>query len=437
MTPEKTRPAGLDVDPQAPTQKDDRWPLPVLVALGLVASLLVLVLLGWYFAEQEYRRQCGTDCPSWTFIPPLNSQAMFATVRNTVTAAAALGLGVTIVLSYRRQRVAEETLTYTAETQRLAVKAQTLAEERLEREGLDTLRKRYLDIATLLNTKGNFNHITALHALESLVISWRQFENDREAAACLGLLLSTMRLSRSGTTLYDKEFLETAQRMLDKHMEDDEDSAHSWGELDFDASLCAGKSGISGWVVRGGEKSVSPQQAGPALLSFSNIYGGTLRLSDTNPDAVLAKKPSLIRYLSVYSGSFRFTSRSKEPVVHFEVCRFEGGLISLTSTREETEREVVFAHCTFDGGRFQAATSKPTKIRFEGSRFSAPPMSRTGLQSAKMTFIFNNCFAMDSERKRTEINSIDDLKAYFPDHFKPPVRGSARSPQSGTAKTDS
>ncbi len=207
--------------------------LSYIFILGFMFSLLVVVGLIWIAAAYE----TGDPVP-WSAERRMTLDETFGVIRNGVTAAAALGVGVTLFFSYRRQQTAERTLSYTAKTQRLAVEAQKLAEDRLEGESLDTLRKRYLEIATLLNSGTEFNRITALHALESLIISWRQSEDDREAAACLGLLLSTMRLSRSGRTAYDQEFLQTAQRLLNQHMGHDVEGALSWSELTFDASYC-------------------------------------------------------------------------------------------------------------------------------------------------------------------------------------------------------
>lgn len=423
-TPSPQAPAD---NPPAVTKKEKGSPLLLLVAFGLVASLIVLVLLGWYFAEQEYRRQCSSTCPGWTFVPPLSSEAMFVVVRNTVTAAAALGLGVTIVLSYRRQRVAEQTLTYTAETQRLAVEAQTLESKRMDRESLDTLRKRYLDIATLLNTKGDLNQITALHALESLIISWRQFKNDREAGACLNLLLSTMRLSRTGRTAYDKEFLQTAQRLLDRHLGEDEEGPLSWSGLTFDATFCIGGQGIKNWEVTSGEKTASPQASGPARISYSNISGGTLRLSDTSPDSAASILPSTVNYVMINGGSLRLTLTGSNPAVQVRGCIFDGGIINITSTKLDVPREVTFTSCTFDGGLVQVATTKTTDITFRQCVFNRPPVSRPGVRYSRRELVFDRCIAINPDGEKISVNSLDDMKAVFEEDFQKRRRVSVKT----------
>lgn len=398
-------------DPKEAGKDQKGIPLPGLVVLGLLASLAVIVLLGWYFAEQEYLRGCAPSCQSWAIFPPLNSEDMFAVIRNTVTAAAALGLGVTIVLSYRRQRVAEETLTYTAETQRLAVKAQTMESKRMDRETLDTLRKRYLDIATLLNTKGDLNRITALHALESLTISWRQFENNREASASLGLLLSTARLANGDFTTQGREFRKTITRTLDRHMTLDADDNEAWGCLTVDATSCIGRT-VERWIVDGGNVTASPRGQGPFTVNTLTIKNGTVRLEDNYQPTAESAATSEIKKLILESGKLEVAMRHpSQPVgAIFSNCSLNGGKISLFGlSANDSAREYSFQECQFRGTRLWATDDRTVTFNFTDCTFEKNPLSKTLVNSDKFRAEFDNCFSEVRPGERNPVTSIEDL----------------------------
>lgn len=400
-------------DPQEAKTKREGMPLPALVGLGLFASLALLVLLAWYFAEQEYLRQCAPTCPAWIIFPPLSAEGMFAVIRNTVTAAAALGLGVTIVLSYRRQRVAEQTLTYTAETQRLAVKAQTMESKRMDRETLDTLRKRYLDIATLLNTKGDLNRITALHALESLTISWRQFENSREASASLGLLLSTSRLANSDMTPQGLEFRKTITRTLDRHMGLEADDNEAWGCLTVDATDCVGTL-IEGWIVDGGTVTASPRREGPFAVDTMTIRSGTIRLEDSYSPSSRSVAESTIKKLVIAGGRLEVALKHMTHPISatFSNCSMYGGrIVFYGRTNNGAARDYHFRECEFIGAYMWATGDRAVSFHFEDCTFSRNPVGKTLLNSKNFRAEFINCFSEVRSGDRKPVTSLDDLIA--------------------------
>ncbi|MDK1360297.1 hypothetical protein QNO00_08465 [Arthrobacter sp. zg-Y1219] len=400
-------------DPQEAKRQQAGIPLPALVSLGLFASLAVLVLLGWYFAEQEYLRQCAPTCPAWILFPPLSAEGMFSVIRNTVTAAAALGLGVTIVLSYRRQRVAEQTLTYTAETQRLAVKAQTMESKRMDRETLDTLRKRYLDIATLLNTKGDLNRITALHALESLTISWRQFENIREASASLGLLLSTARLANSDRTTQGQEFRKTITRTLDRHMRLDAEDNEAWGCLTVDATACVGTA-IEDWIVDGGTVTASPRREGSFAVNTMTIRSGTVRLEDNYPPSAGSVAESTLKKLVLEGGRLEVALKhSTYPLsATFSNCSMNGGrIVFYGRTHNDAARDYHFRECEFRGARMWATEDRSVSFHFEDCTFSKNPFGKFVLNSKNFRAEFINCVSEIRPGERKPVTSIEDLIA--------------------------
>ena len=393
-------------------------PLWGLVLMGIGGSILILVLLGWYFANQEYLQGCGTGCASWWWFPPLESDSMFAVVRNTVTAAAALGLGVTIVLSYRRQRVAEQTLTYTAETQRLAVQAQELAADRLDRESLDTLRTRYLEIATLLNSGGDLNRITALHALESLTLSWRQFGNDMEASAAVGLLLSTARLVPQDTAP-GREFRQGTTRVLDRHFKADPGTAYGWGSLTVDATGCLSSKSISDWIVDGGNLTASAEAKRHLQVSGLTIRDGDVFLKSTGPASKSDDDTAhtlTVERMVIDKGMVRIASTDNRAQYIMVVSDsvFNGGTVVFSGVlSDKKRRNYLFKKCQFSGGIIKATSGVDVCFHFSGCVFEAAPSAIRWLASKGRTATFEDCTALSPEGQRIPITTLDELYAVF------------------------
>jgi hypothetical protein len=107
-------------------QQRDPMKLHLIFAYGFLASLVVVGAMVWLFAAYE--------TASWWWPaqePKLSQDKWFEIVRNAVTTGAALGVGVTLFFSYRRQQTAEETQRIGAEAQRTAAKAQEPLPQRL------------------------------------------------------------------------------------------------------------------------------------------------------------------------------------------------------------------------------------------------------------------------------------------------------------------
>jgi hypothetical protein len=398
-------------------EKSKGWPLPVLVVLGLLASLVVLGGLAWYFSQQQHLQECADECASWKVFPPLEQDGMFAVVRNSVTAAAALGIGVTIVLSYRRQKVAEDTLKYTAQTQRLAVEAQNLATQRLDRESLDILRKRYLDIAELLNSPGSLNRITALHALESLAISWRQFKNDREASATVGLLLSTARLANEDKTDQGEEFRETVGRTLNRHFRIEVSNVDGWGSLAVDATGCIGRRGIRDWIIDSGNLTASPRNSKFITVDGLQIMSGTVHLRNTGPQTADSRvEGNRLRRLIINDGELTVSVRNRghTDAVTIVDSTLIGGRISILSLDLEASPSVYnFKDCTFRGTTLRTSPQLPAEFVFERCTFHAAPSTWSWLATDTRTATFKDCFALLADKNLVPIANLTELYAHF------------------------
>lgn len=84
----------------------DRKPvrLSLVFLLGFLFSLAVVVGLTWLFAAYE-----TANWFPWLHEPRLSQDKFFEVIRNAVTMGAALGVGITLFFSYRRQRTTEGT----------------------------------------------------------------------------------------------------------------------------------------------------------------------------------------------------------------------------------------------------------------------------------------------------------------------------------------
>lgn len=402
--------------PTLPQNDRKGLPLLLLVLSGLAASFAVIVLLAWYFSYQEYLHECANSCESWKLFPPLDQASMFAVIRNAVTAAAALGLGVTIVLSYRRQRVAEQTLIYTSETQRLAVDAQKLAAERLDRESLDTLRKRYLDIAVLLNSPGDLNRITALHALESLTTSWRQFNNDREASAAVNLLLSTARLCKEDNSQHAREFRQAVSRTLDRHLKDSPTTAYGWGGLTIDATGCLDPAGIHAWVIDGGNLTASPRGTGYINIDGFVMHGGTVSLASLCGSQDRAPWGNTVKRLVMHGGHLRVAAWHDEDETSIVVSEstLKGGELSfLGSPENANQRTYSFVNTVFAGTVLTTSIGTPAEFEFTNCRFEAAPSVSSWLTMEERTATFHECTALNSEGKALPVSSLEELYLNF------------------------
>ena len=155
-----------------------------LVLLGFLASLALVAALSYVFAA--YTTQSLT---------PLGNQQTLTTdqqsgvLRNAVTAGAALGVGVTLLLTYRRQRATEENLSITNSLLELQ-------QRQHDTQVVSALRDRYSLAAEQLGSKKLPLAIAGVHSIESLTDEWFAQRNEVERQNCVSLLTEFLRLAK-------------------------------------------------------------------------------------------------------------------------------------------------------------------------------------------------------------------------------------------------
>lgn len=181
--------------------------LHLVFGLGFLTSLAVVGGLIWSFAAYETR-----DLMPFFHSPQLSQDKWFEVIRNAVTTGAALGVGITLFFSYRRQQTAEETQRVSSEAQLTAAKAQETAAKALDlstkQHALDQdrrkdavtseLRTRYANTAEQLASSHLAVRLAGIYSLASLADDWAELGNVDERQVCIDLLCAYFRSSQPG-----------------------------------------------------------------------------------------------------------------------------------------------------------------------------------------------------------------------------------------------
>ncbi|WOC60441.1 hypothetical protein RI444_18320 [Paenarthrobacter sp. AT5] len=136
-----------------------------------------------------------------------NQEDLFGVIRNAITAGAALGVGMTLVLSYRRQKTLEENQATTAEALLVSSKAQQTAAAALDlsnsqhqlevdRRAYDQikdLRERYAAAAAQLGSESATVRMAGVYVMATLADEWHRQDHDDQRQACIDLLCSYYR----------------------------------------------------------------------------------------------------------------------------------------------------------------------------------------------------------------------------------------------------
>ncbi|MET4622963.1 hypothetical protein ABIE18_004443 [Arthrobacter sp. 2762] len=173
---------------------------------GFIASLVIVGCLFWGFMAYEV-------ADPWPFnsATRLSQDKLFEVLRNAVTTAAALGVGITLFFSYRRQQTAEKSQELAVEAQLTAANAQQVAADALhlstqqheldQNRRLDALaadlRTRYSKAAEQLASDQLAIKIAGVYSLAALADDWAEHGDLDQRQVCIDLLCSTFRSLQS------------------------------------------------------------------------------------------------------------------------------------------------------------------------------------------------------------------------------------------------
>lgn len=358
-------------------------PLIVLILLGLGLSGAALVFLGAFFSWLSL----GTPY-AWDLDRSPSQETQFGIVRNAVTAGAALGLGVTLLLSYRRQRTNEQSQDIAARALHVSATAQETAAEALqlankqhqldvERRHDDSLRElhaRYGRAAEQLAHGEVAVRLAGVHALTALADAWYFHHEEDQRQACLDLLCSYYRIPAKDMDRQDLDVpvREAIWSTVMSRLVADCPESKSWSSSKFNfRQLQDAPVRLADLLVRDGQLDFSGSNFPVGLnVSGGEMLSGTLDLSDIRVD-----------HGGVVLWGFRlaegrlhagFATDSPVQTLKFNGCEFDGGRLILNTGLAQVE----FIECVFDGSEldFRMAWSL-VKAKFIDCTFHVDVMS--------------------------------------------------------------
>lgn len=152
----------------------------------VLATIAIAVLVGAFTFMLR-----GHFLP-WTLEQPLTARELQQVVQSAVTTAAALGLGVTLYLSFRRQKTTDEGHLTTLELLRLQ-------QDQHRSDSITKLRDRYVSAADQLGSESRPIRLAGIYALASLADDWNEERNVKERQVCIDLLTSYLALGANDT----------------------------------------------------------------------------------------------------------------------------------------------------------------------------------------------------------------------------------------------
>lgn len=365
---------------EAGTVTDRRqWPLWLLALFGLLASVLTLVLLTAAFAWL----QLGT-----IFVNDLETRPdqdlLFGILRNAVTAGAALGVGMTLVLSYRRQKTLEQNQTTTSKALLVSSKAQETASEALELSNkqhqlevdrrtydqIKDLRERYAAAASQLGNDSATVRMAGVYVMANLADEWHRQDHDDQRQACIDVLCSYYRAEPKDEDRKDLDWpvKESIWRSIVSRLRQDNDE-NRWSSTQIDLrEVQQAPSQITG----------IKQDASLVDLSGSHFTAG---LNITS--CVLESGHLNLRRISVAPSGLIFRD-----------VNFRGGLVTL-GLRDAGSSTVQFIGCLFEGGRLELLEMAGCRVEFIRCKFQGGEIDVTHLMQAPKVKFVDSLFTAD------------------------------------------
>lgn len=349
---------------------------------GFLASLGVIAGLAWLFAAYE-----TANWWPWSAEPKLSQDKLFEIVRNAVTSAAALGVGVTLFFSYRRQQTAEETQRIGAEAQRTAAKAQETAAEALQlstkQHALDQerrkdavtaeLRTRYAQTAEQLASSHLPVRLAGIYSLAALADDWAGNGNEVERQVCIDLLGAYFRSSQTGQDAGVRQELVAATfDVVLSRLRPEGPELRSWSQSKIVLSDPGNLPSLAGGLLvkSGGSFTIRGARLRTPYIQKVEINGGQLAIDDlilTNRGRFFLEDTTLLSgRLSVATRPER-NEHSERPEFFVRNLTLDGATLSLNVPGTS----IFFTNCTFKAGSFLLITEGVyfKHCRFEGNVF--------------------------------------------------------------------
>lgn len=354
--------------------RKERQPLRLLwvFVFGFLFSLAVVAGFFLLFAAQAAGRW-----DYWAVEPRLDQDHLFGVARNAVTLAAALGVGITLFFSYRKQQTSEKSQILAIQAQETANKAQELATRTLrlsldkhDLEQTSELRNRYARSAEQLGSDKTAVQLAGIHSLASLADDWAAIGNVEEQQVCISLLCSFMNESKRQERAASEAMHLTAAEVVQSRLSFDPDRPFkSWGSSTIslsgatfsreirNARIVGGTFHFTGCSWRGWHAFEEFTIEGGSSVSF--LQGANDTRSGISFSQGFFKGGSVFIHLPE-----QVTARS----ITFMDCIFSGSEVTITSANRGTT-DIRFVQCTFASGNVKVSTASGSasfaKCKFE------------------------------------------------------------------------
>lgn len=340
--------------------------LSLVFLFGFLFSLAVMICLTWLFAAYE-----TANWLPWLHEPRLSQDRLFEIIRNAVTMGAALGVGITLFFSYRRQRTTEATQRITAEAQRTAAEAQKTAsaalelsnkQHELERERrqdavVSELRSRYSVAAEQLSAQALTVKIAGVFALATLADDWNRQQSSADRQTCIDLLLETYRAleADAGSGAITSAIWKS---VMDR----------------FRTNNNSGRRWAGSYVDFSGTH--------PASMLVALRIDGSIDFSRTRSE----RAPFIVHGVVLGQNGILTFNGASYAGLEFRSCVFDAGRLDLTDLH--VEQRIVFQECSFNGTWVVLdGAARDKNVEFVACRFTGFPNTIRDFPMRKLKFV--------------------------------------------------
>lgn len=330
----------------------------------LVSAALMCTVVGMLIFFSFFSWILRHDPFPWNLDQPLSTAELKEIIQSSVTLAAALGVGVTLFLSYRRQKTNEETQQTTAEVL-------DLQREQHENQVVTTLRDRYSKAAEQIASADAAVRLAGVYALAGLADDWHRRDFSRDRQTCVSLLCAYYRMKSLESPnpsvpmkVSEMQVQDAVIESITNRMRSDTDPEGRWTstKLDF-RSATIRVARFAGCVFATNSWDFSHATLGGAYFT------GCVFESDR----------------------FDFTS-AKSGVwnVRFDHCVFKGGKVALGL---ELSGDLWFQNCRFEGTHFDTSLLRLEggNVVFINCQFSSGSFDMSQASLLKGQVNFNRC----------------------------------------------
>lgn len=346
-----------------------------LLIVGVASSLLVVGGLFLLFAAYETHAWFF-----WMSQRHLDQDTLFGAGRNAVTLAAALGVGVTLFFSYRKQQTAENAQELAINSQNLAIESQALATKTLQLsldkhdlERVNELRNRYVRSAEQLASDQEVVRFAGMHSMAALADDWHAYGNEEEQQVCISFLCSYIRsLSEAQDKASRAALINALDVVLSRLRSRQLDSAKFWGNRDIEISNL--RFNYAQDINIDGGRLTARKCIFVRGLSFLRIWSGTF-IIDFDGSTLVGPSFDHAQFIG---GTVKLRSyhsprsyKYKQGIIDFEFsdCEFSGTSVHVSPSGAGTRMK--FLRCRFSAGEI-IVLDRFEEYEFEDCTFSSP-----------------------------------------------------------------